>query len=79
MKADVYRTNKKSTYLLMPHGTPFSAAPQAVLDQCGTLQFWKAVELQPGMVAANSEEIEADLKNLGYSIRATEINFKIST
>jgi uncharacterized protein YcgL (UPF0745 family) len=77
MKADVYRTDKKDTYLFLPQGNPFSSLPQSVLNQLGALQFFKTVELVTVMFAANPDVIKADFLEQGYSIRVAELKFTI--
>jgi uncharacterized protein YcgL (UPF0745 family) len=78
VKADIYRTGKKDTYLFTPQGGSFSAVPQVDLDKLGTLQFWKTIDLAPNILAANPERIEMDFKKQGYSIVQSGIDFRMS-
>jgi len=73
MKADIYKTKAENTYLFLPQGNPFSPLPQAVLDQCGSLQFFKTVELGSKMIGADPDAIQADFQKQGYSIRGAEV------
>lgn len=72
MKVDIWKTAEKDSYLFLPQGNPFSVLPQAVLDQCGSLQFFQTLNLAPGVSLANPEAIELDLQKQGYSLRGPE-------
>ena len=73
MKVDVYQTKQKTTFLFLPESESFSSLPQAVLDQFGTLQFWKTVELAPTIIAVNPDAVEADFQKQGFSVQRIEI------
>ena len=71
---DVYKTSQESTYLFLPQGQPFSSLPQTVLDQLGTLQLFRTVELGPNFIGANPAQIQQDFQKQGYSIRGMKFN-----
>jgi uncharacterized protein YcgL (UPF0745 family) len=73
MKADIYRTNRKDTYLFLPQGNQFSALPQCVLKVLGTLQFWKTMELTPNTASVIATVVELDFQKQRYSIRGAEV------
>lgn len=75
MKADVYQSGSQDIYLFLPQGHPFSALPQHILDQLQSLQFYKTMELEPNMEAANPATIEADFDIHGYSIYRPDDHF----
>jgi uncharacterized protein YcgL (UPF0745 family) len=73
MTADVYRTEQRDTFLLLPKGQPFSSLPQDALTQLGTLQFWKTVELLSNTIAVNPDVVEADFQKQGFSVQGIKI------
>src|ERR1041385_6884945 len=74
MNADIYNTAKNRTCLFLPQGMPFSSLPQTLLDELGSLQFWKTVELAPKMIAVDHKVVQADFQKQGYSIVSWKID-----
>lgn len=80
MKADVYETQKRATYLLLPQGAQPSVVPQKILQPLSPLRYLKAVELDiPQIIGADPAKIRADLDKQGYSLCQIEIKFDVST
>ena len=74
MRVDIYRTHQRYGYLLLPHGTPFSSLPQAVLDQFASLQLFSTDELGRTLIGVNAAEIQKDFQRHGYAVRSIKFD-----
>jgi len=77
VRADVYATNKGTTFvLILPRGNP-SALPGNIIKSLGRLHFVRTVKLDRlGLPSANSAKIHADFVRQGYSIRELNLDLE---
>ena len=71
MKADIYKTTKQDTYLVLRNdgnGSSPNYVPGEVLNELGVLEFWKTVELAPNIIGMNPKQVEEALKVEHYAI-----------
>jgi len=75
VRADVYATNKSTTFvLILPKGNP-SALPGNIIRPLGRLHFVRTVNLDRlGLPIANSAKSCADVMRQGYSIRELNLD-----
>lgn len=57
---------------MLPEGKPFSSVPQNNLDALESLQFWKTVELAPGIIGVNPKAAEKEIQERGFHVFKTE-------
>ena len=69
MCADIYRTNLKATFLLLPRGASLNTVPKQVLVGLGSPQLLSSRELNDPMLSVNTTGISLDLTAQGYAVR----------
>ena len=69
MSADIYRTNLKTTFLVLPRGASLTNVPSEVLAGLGVPQFLSSRNLDDPMLSVNTAGIRLDLTAQGYAIR----------
>lgn len=67
--ADVYRTRKANTFLLVPRGVALSAVPREVLQGLGYPVFMSSREMDDPLLSVDTTGINSELSSQGFSIR----------
>lgn len=70
MCADIYRTQRKTTFLVLPRGASLNTVPEEVLAGLGATEFLSSRELDDPLLSVNTTGIRLDLTAHGYAIRA---------
>ena len=69
MFADIYRTSKRKTFLLVPRGATIGDVPKEVLAALGHLIFLNTRNLDDPLLGVDTSGINSDLSIQGYSVR----------
>jgi len=69
MFADIYRTSRRKTFLLVPRGATIRDVPKAVLAALGYLIFLNTRNLEDPLLGVDTSAINSDLSIQGYSVR----------
>ena len=68
MFADIYRTGRINTFLIVARGAGFDQVPHSVLGQLGRPVFLKTRDLSDSF-GFDTSQIDGDLVTQGFSIR----------
>jgi uncharacterized protein YcgL (UPF0745 family) len=69
MSADIYRTVRKSTFLVLPRGASLANVPREALAGLGVPQFLSSRDLGDPLLSVNTAGVRLDLTAQGYAIR----------
>lgn len=69
MCADVYRTGKQNTFLLLPRGAALNGVPGELLDQLGMPSFLNSRELCDPALSIDTTECQAQLARQGFAVQ----------
>jgi uncharacterized protein YcgL (UPF0745 family) len=69
MFADIYRTCRSKTFLLVPRGAPIEKVPQDVLAALGSVVFLNTRNVNDPLLNVDTIAINSDLSLQGYSVR----------
>ena len=69
MCADIYRTNKSNTFLLVPRGANLGVVPDEILTDLGQPEFLNTRDLSEPLLRPDAAEINSELVSQGFSVR----------
>ena len=69
MVADIYRTHRRKTFLLVPRGATIGDVPQEVLAALGHPIFLNTRNLDDPLLQVDTSDINSELSIQGYSVR----------
>jgi uncharacterized protein YcgL (UPF0745 family) len=69
MFADIYSTNRRTTFLLVPRGATTGDVPEEVLAALGHLTFLNTRNVDDPSLGVDTSGINSDLSTQGYSVR----------
>ena len=69
MCADIYRTNKSNTFLLVPRGANLGVVPDEILTDLGQPEFLNTRDLSEPLLRPDVAEINCELESQGFSVR----------
>ena len=68
MLADIYRTRKSNTFILVPSGSALAGVPREVLSKLGDPIFLNTRNLQDTSLGVDGEGIMSELITQGFSV-----------
>ena len=69
MRADIYRTKRSDTFLLVPQGADVRVVPREILTDSGQPVFLSTRDLNDPLLRPDISEINSELASQGFSVR----------
>jgi len=69
MCADIYRTPKRNTFLLLPRGQSLGIVPQSLIEELGPPIFLKTRELCDPLLCIETDSLQQQLATRGFAVR----------
>jgi len=69
MCADIYRTKRSDTFLLVPRGANLGVVPDEILTDLGQPEFLTTRDLSEPLLRPDMAEINCELASQGFSVR----------
>ncbi len=68
MIADIYRTRRAKTFLLLPRGTTLGGVPREILDGLGPAEFLNTRDLTDPLLSIDTTQSKSELGSQGFSV-----------
>ena len=69
MCADIYRTCKPDTFVLVPRGGTLESVPKVVLNELGPLEFLNSRELSDSLLSVDTVSSQHQLGQRGFAVQ----------